>query len=99
MSKEPHLNNELERATEIAGDKGNCSMVVDFYKVEILTSASICNLMILNKLLSGLGHKLILCNVPFLIKCTFTLTGLESSFEFADDMPAALESIQTAVSN
>lgn len=97
LSKEPHLSNELERTTEIAGNKGNCSVVVNFYKVEILTSTSICNLMILNKLLSGLGHKLILCNVPFLIKCTFTVTGLEDSFEFVDDMSTALESIQTAL--
>lgn len=95
LPKEPHMSNELERVNEIAGDRGDCNVVVDFSRVAMLTSTSICNLMILHKLLSGLGHQLILCNVPFLIKCTFTVTGLEDSFEFADDMSTALESIQT----
>jgi anti-anti-sigma regulatory factor len=94
LPKEPHMSGELERINEIASDKLNCNVVVDFSKVEMLTSTSICNLMILHKLLSGLGHRLILCSVPFLIKCTFTVTGLEAFFEFADDISVALKSIQ-----
>jgi len=94
LPKEPHRGDELERINEIASDRGDCNVVVEFSRVEMLISTSICNLMILHKLLSGFGHRLILCNVPFLIKCTFTVTGLETFFEFADDVSAALESIQ-----
>ena len=94
LPREPHLGNELEEANEIASDKRNCNVLVDFSGAELLTSASICNLMILHKLLNGLGYQLVLCNVPFLIKCTFTVTGLEGFFKFTNDISDALECLQ-----
>ena len=94
LPKEPQRSNELENINEIAGNRGDCDVVIDFSRVEILTSTSLCNLMILNKLLSGLGNKLILCNVPLPIKCIFTVTALDSFFKFVDDKFAALQYMQ-----
>jgi len=100
LPEEPHLGDELENVNEIASNRRDCDVVIDFSEVEMLTSASICNLMILNKLLSGIGRQLILCNVSFPTKCIFTLTGLKSSFKFANDKLSALESIRnTSVSS
>ncbi len=88
------LENELKTVNEITSNKCDRDIVVDFSRVETLTSSSICNLMILNELLSGCGHRLILCNVSLPVKGIFTITGLKTFFEFADDKLAALESIR-----
>lgn len=94
LPKEPHLGNNLGTTNEIISNRCDCDVVVDFSEVDMLTSSSISNLLILNKLLSGLGHQLILCSLSLPTKCVFTLTGLETEFEFADDKFAALESLQ-----
>ena len=94
LPKGAQLEDELETVNEITSNKCDRDIVVDFSRVETLTSSSICNLMILNKLLSGCGHRLILCNVSLPVKGILTITGLKTFFEFADDKFAALESIQ-----
>ena len=96
--KEPHIANELTIVNDVVGNGCNFDMIVDFSKVEMLTSASICNLMILKQLLSGLGHCLILCNVPVAVKGIFAVTGLAALFDFTDDKFTALKSIQRAKS-
>ena len=90
LPKEPQLGDELKTVNEIVSNRCDYDVVIDFSRVEILTSVSISNLMILNKLLSGLGHRLILCNVSFVTKCIFTVIGVKTLFEFADDKFAAL---------
>ncbi len=92
--KEPQIANELKNINEIIGDRADCDVIIDFSKVEILTSPSICNLMILKQLLSGLGHRLVLCNVSLPVKGIFSVTGLREFFAFTDDKFTALESMQ-----
>jgi anti-anti-sigma factor len=94
LPKHPHLSNELESINEIAGNSSGYDVVIDFSKVKILTSASVCSLMELRELLSGLGHQLVLCSVPVQVKNIFTTTGLEGLFEFANDMFGALDLMQ-----
>ena len=94
--KEPQIANELKSVNEIISDKGGRDVIIDFYKAEILTSASTCNLMILKQLLNGLGHRLVLCSVSLPVKGIFLVTGLAALFDFADDKFTALESIQCA---
>lgn len=93
LPKKPHLGSELNNVNEIASDGCDCDVIIDFSRAKILTSASICNLILLKDLLSALNHQLILCNVSTLIKYIFTQLGLETLFEFSDDKFAALESI------
>ncbi len=99
LPKGAQLEDELETVNEITSNKCDRDIVVDFSRVETLTSSSICNLMILNDLLSGCGHRLILCNVSLPIKGIFTITGLKTFFEFADNRLAALESIRRTPRN
>ena len=91
--KEPRIANELRRVNEIVSNKDNCNVIMDFSKVEIVSSASISNLMILREMLSGSGHQLVLCSVSLPIKGIFTVIGLEALFDFTDDKSTALESI------
>lgn len=94
LPKQPHLSNELERINEITSNSPSHDVVIDFSKVKILTSASICSLMILRELLNGLERQLVLCSVPAQIKNIFTITGLEGLFKFANDKFGAMESMQ-----
>jgi len=94
LPKQPHMSNELERINGIASNSTDHDVVIDFSKVKILTSASVCNLMILKELLSGLGHQLVLCSVSTQVRNIFTVTGLEGLFEFANDKFGALDLMQ-----
>ena len=88
------IDNKLEIANKIAGNGCDRDVVIDFSRVETLTSSSLCNLMILNRMLSKCGHRLILCNVSLPVKGLFMVTGLKGFFEIAVDKFAALESIR-----
>jgi len=88
------LDDKLETVNKIADNGCDRDVVIDFSRVETLTSSSLCNLIILNKLLSKCGHRLILCNVSLPVKGLFMITGLKGFFEIADDKFAALESIR-----
>jgi anti-anti-sigma regulatory factor len=68
---------------------------MDFGQVKMLTSAILCSLMILDRLLRGGGRQFILCNVPSEIKQIFVRTGLMTVFEFSDDRQMALEEVRS----
>lgn len=95
LPEQPHWGDELETISKITSDGCYRDVIIDFYQVKMLTSKSICSLIILERLLSGLEHRLVLCNVPPEIKQIFTRTGLEPSFEFADNDFAALQSVKS----
>ncbi len=96
LAKEPQLRHELEAINETISDDGDCDVVVDFAGVEILTSSSISNLVILRNLLRERGRKLVLCNVALATRGLFHVVGLEGFFDYADDKFAALASLQHA---
>ena len=96
LPKEPELRRELAAVNETVTHRSDCNVIVDFSGVEIVTSSSISNLIILRKSLSERGHRLFLCNVAFVTKCIFRIAGLSSFFDFVDDVPAALAAIQGA---
>ena len=96
---EPHIGDELKNVNTIVGDNSNCDVIIDFSKVEIITSSSISNLLILRNLLHESRRRLILCDLGVPTKCIFTVAGLNEVFEFADDRATALASLQTAGSH
>ena len=95
-SKEPEIADELKTANETVSNERNCDVIVDFSGVEIITSSSISNLLILRNLLSEHERRLILCNVAVVTKCIFTVAGLNDVFEFVNDQPTALAAVQHA---
>ena len=68
-------------------------MIVDFSRVEILPSATICNLIVLERVLSAAGHRLVLCSVSPSVKAVFRRVGLHKLFLFTDDELAAMQSL------
>ena len=71
-------------------------IIIDFSCIEIATSLTIGKLITLQKLQHERGHRLILCNVSFFSKCVFSITGLKSVFDFADNKFTALAAIKRA---
>jgi anti-anti-sigma factor len=94
--KEPQIGNELKKLNEVISARCDCDVVIDFFRVELITSSSISNLMILRKLLQERGRQLILCNVAIMTKYIFTVAGLDAVFDFVDDRFAAMEAVQSA---
>jgi len=94
--KEPQIADELKAINEIASSKPDLEVIIDFSKVEIITSSSIGNLIILRNLLHERGRRLMLCNVAPMTKCIFVVAGLKDIFEFVDDKSAALAAVQHA---
>jgi anti-anti-sigma factor len=92
--EEPEIAIELKRVNELLTGRDSCNVIVDFSGVEIITSSSISNLIILHKFLSERGRKLVLCNVAFVTKCIFTVAGLDKIFDFVEDPSAALAAVQ-----
>ncbi len=94
-SKGPKIAHELKVVNETVSKKGNHDVIIDFSRVEIINSLNISNLLILHNLLQNSGHRLILCNVATVTKCIFVVAGLNEVFEFVDDQPAALVTVQS----
>ena len=94
LPREPHLGSELDEVTEWVSEGCNRDVIVDFSDVEMLTSETICEFMILDKYLSSFGRQLVFYNASAEIKHIFGRTGLASVFTFADDESAALQAVR-----
>ncbi len=91
---QPHHTGELDVVNKMFGDVVDRNVLVDLSKVKMLTSGDICSLMILDRLLRGAGHQLVLFSVPSTIKQVFVRTDLLTVFEFAGDESAAVEQVR-----
>ena len=94
LPEQPQHGDEIEIVNKLLSDSVDFDVMVNFSKVEMLTSESICGLMILSKLLQGAGRKLVLYNLPPAIKQIFERTGLITIFDLADDEFEAQQRIQ-----
>ncbi|MCX5644327.1 MAG: STAS domain-containing protein [Phycisphaerae bacterium] len=91
---EPEMGEELKTITQVVRDRGDCEVVIDFSRVDIITSSSLSKLLRLKKLVSDCGHRLVFCNVAPATKGIFTVTGLDGIFEIVDDKFVALAGLQ-----
>lgn len=94
LPEQPQHGQEIDVVNKMLSDSVDFDVMVNFSKVEMLTSETICGLMILSKLLKGSGRKLVLYNLPSSIKQIFVRTGLLTVFDLVDDEFAAIEHIQ-----
>jgi len=94
LPQEPEIGDELNTVTGIVRDRGDCDVVIDFSRVDIVTSSSLSKLLKLRKLMTDCGHRLVFCSVAAATKGIFTVTGLDGIFEIADDKFVALAGLQ-----
>ena len=92
-SNHMELTDELATINEMVSNNGGSDIIVDFSQIEIITSSNICNLMILHKMLNERNHRLLLCNVSMLTKCTFVVTGLDKILTFVKNRAAAMSAL------
>ena len=90
----PEATGELSAVTEIVYETGGCDLVIDFSRVEIITSACISSLLVLHTMLIQSGRRLVLCSVCAPVRRIFELTGLDEVFRFAQDDSAALKELR-----
>jgi anti-anti-sigma regulatory factor len=95
LPEQPQNGNEFDLINKMLSETVDRDVVMNFCKVQMLTSATICGLMILDRLLRGSGRQLVMCNVPSEIKQVFSRTGLMSVFEFSDDQEGALAMVRS----
>ena len=97
LPQEPDRSRELEAAARMTTPRVNRHVIVDFTRVETMSSVTICGLIILNRLLSTTGRQMILCSVPPNIVAIFRRVGLHKLLQFAQDKTAATELLEHRV--
>jgi anti-anti-sigma factor len=95
LQREPLMTGELKTISDIAEDRRDCDVVLDFLKVDIITSPSLAKLLKMRQTLRDAGHRLILCSVHPFTRSAFMITGLDGFFECAEDKEEALSLLQT----
>lgn len=94
LRAEPATGGQLEDVIRQVREGGNCSVVMDFSNVTILTSTSLAGLLRLRKLLDDCGQRLLLCSVGRGTKGIISVTGLDDVFEIVDDRLDALAAVK-----
>lgn len=94
LAKEPQMGEELQTVVDMAVDNGSFDVVLDFANIDIVTSSSIAKILKLRKALIDCGHKLVLSTVNSQTMSIFTVTALDSVFEFVESQFAALAGLQ-----
>ncbi|MGB2808351.1 MAG: STAS domain-containing protein [Sedimentisphaerales bacterium] len=94
VSREPELRRELEIINEIVYGRDDCNVIISLANIETLTSASITKLVMLHNSLTQNGRSLILCRVGLPTKGIFATAGLNSLFNFVNDVSDALTTIR-----
>jgi len=93
LPAEPSSSSDLEAAVKSTRPGSDRDVIVDFSLVEILPSATICNLIVLERVLSAAGRQLVLCSVSPNIRAIFRRVGLHKLFRFTEDELAAVQSL------
>jgi anti-anti-sigma factor len=93
---EPNLGTELATVANTAYVTSDRDVIVDFSKVDIVTSSSLSKLLNIRKLLHDHGRRLILCGLSADCMAIFVVAGLDQVFEFAEDKSEAVEAIKYA---
>jgi anti-anti-sigma regulatory factor len=93
LPAEPSSSGDLEAVVRSTHPGSDHDVIVDFSLVEILPSATICHLIVLERMLSAAGHQLVLCSVSPNVKAIFRRVGLHKLFRFTDDELAAVQSL------
>jgi anti-anti-sigma factor len=94
LPPEPSLRPELTLLREHLPEVGDRHLILDLSRVEIITSPSIGNLLLIQKQQGQQGRRLILCGARLATRCIFRVAGLDTHLEFAEDRSEALTAVR-----
>lgn len=99
LPQQRSIKESLQDAIETVGKESDFNVIIDLSKAMILSSRHLSKLMILRNILDKNEKRLILCNVPFQIKCELRVSGLLKAFEISQDKFTAMEALHINTSN
>jgi len=84
----------LQPVTQMVRHGHPCDVVVDFSDVQVVGGPWLTQLLKIQRLAQGRGHRLTLCNVAPAIRGVFAIAHLDDLFAFQEDRFTALASPQ-----
>jgi anti-anti-sigma regulatory factor len=96
LPNRPQASSEIERATRKITAQTPRHVIIDFSQVEIISSSTISELLIIESHLHELNRKLVLCCLPEKIQALLVSVGLQSLFLVANDSLEAFEMLEAS---
>lgn len=95
LTDDPQFTDDLTAAIEICTKQPRTDVLMNFAGVNYLNSSNIAKLLKLRKLVAiGNQRKLKICGINTHVWGVFLVTGLDKIFEFVDDVPSGLATLQ-----
>lgn len=95
LQDDPQFSDDLNALSDLVQKRNGCDVVLDMSGVSYLNSSNIAKLLRLRKLLqSDYTGRLKLCSLNTGIWGVLLVTGLDKIFDFCDDVPSGLASLQ-----
>src|SRR5438874_10690325 len=91
LADDPQFTDDLEC---LDGQSKPKDIVLDFGGVHFINSSNISRLLKLRKRLVTNDRRLVLCNLSTQVWGALLVTGLDKVFEFSDNVPMALATVQ-----
>lgn len=95
LADDPQFTDDLQ-SIEDATAAGKNDVVLDFGAVHFVNSSNLARLLKLRKNMINSNRRLVICAIPTQVWGTFLVTGLDKVFEFSDNVPTALATLQMA---
>ena len=98
LADDPQFTDDLEQLekSETGGRGREAHAVLDFAAVHFINSSNIAKLLRLRKQMMSRGCRLVLCSINTQVWGAFLITGLDKVFEYSDNVPTALATLQLA---
>jgi anti-anti-sigma factor len=95
LADDPQFTDDLQ-SIEDSNSTGQKDVVLDFAAVHYVNSSNLARLLKLRKSMIGGDRRLVICSISTQVWGTFLVTGLDKVFEFSDNVPTALATLQMA---
>ena len=95
LSDDPQFSEDIV-SIEDSIDTGIKDAVLDFAAVHFLNSSNLAHLLKLRKQMTAGDRRLMLCSISTKVWGAFLVTGLDKIFQFSDNVPTALATLQLA---
>jgi anti-anti-sigma factor len=96
LADDPQFTEDLQSIEDLSAPRGRRNVVLDFAAVHFVNSSNLARLLKLRKNMLAENRRLMLCSISTQVWGTFLVTGLDKVFEFSDNVPTALATLQLA---
>ena len=94
LADDPQFTDDVVSAVSAVEATGGRDAVLDFAAVRMVNSSNLARLLRLRKATESKQGRLLLCSVSTQVWGAFLVTGLDKLFDFSDNVPTALATLQ-----